>query len=485
MTEKSIKKNAILNIIKVLMSIIFPLITFPYATRMLGTDNIGKIQFSTSIINFIMLFAALGINSYAVREGVNHRDDRKKISDFASDIFSINLIFTVLSYVILFIILLIPTKLNNYTKLLLIQSIQIFFTTIGVDWIYTIYEDYFYITIRAIGVQVISLILLFVFVHKLEDYLTYALITVIANSGVNILNFIHAKKYVDIKFKMKNNFRHNIKPMLILFSNDLAQQVYINSDSLMLGLMTSDYNVGIYSISVKIYTIIKRLINAIIAVTIPRLAYYNSKDDATFFTLCSRIFNLIIFIILPIMILLILLGNNIIILLFGNAYAEASASVRILTIGLIFAVFANLFCNGILIIKKKEKYVLRGTMIAATTNILLNFIFIHFLKQNGAAITTLIAEFIVMIYSYSKSRESLKFIKLKQNIISEIIGCIGIIIVYTVLNTFNISNFIFIILVGGIGMIAYAIILYVLKNETIMYLKDNILNRVKKNKIGG
>ena len=73
MENKSIKKNAILNTIKVLMSVIFPLITFPYATRVLGTDNIGKVQFVSSFITFFTLLATLGINNYAVREGATYR----------------------------------------------------------------------------------------------------------------------------------------------------------------------------------------------------------------------------------------------------------------------------------------------------------------------------------------------------------------------------------------------------------------------------
>lgn len=479
MENKSIKKNAILNTIKVLMSVIFPLITFPYATRVLGTDNIGKVQFVSSFITFFTLLATLGINNYAVREGATYRENRKKISEFASEIFSVNLVCTLLSYIVLFIIILIPSKLTSYITLIIIQSIQIFFTTIGVDWIYTIYEDYLYITIRAILVQIISLILLFLLVHDNEDYYVYALITVIANSGVNILNFFHSKKYVDLKFKIKNNFKVHIKPMIVLFSNDLAQQVYINSDSLMLGIMTTDYNVGIYSVAVKIYTIIKRLINAIVAVAIPRMAYYNSNDEKEFTKLCSKIFNISTLILLPLMVLLFLLGNNIVEFIFGNSYIESGIVIKILSVGLIFAVLANIFCNGVLIIKKKEKFVLRATIIAATVNFVLNFIFIHFGKQNGAAATTVIAEFIVMIYSYWKSKEYIEIINLKHNILSEILGCIGIIIVYMVLKKLNIlNNFVFIGLVGTIGLLIYILILYVLKNESLIYFKNQIQRKI-------
>jgi len=474
MKQKSIKKNAVLNVIKVLMTAIFPLITFPYATRVLGAGNIGKVQFATSFIAFFLLFAALGINGYAVREGAPLREDRKKISKFSSEIFSINIIFTFITYLLLFLILIFPTRLTNYTILIWIFSIQIIFTTIGVDWIYTIYEDYFYITIRSIAIQFLSLILMFIFVKDTNDYYIYALITVLANSSVYIINFFHSKKYIDLKFTFDNNFKKHIRPLFILFSNDLAQQVYINSDLIMLGLMATDFYVGLYTVSVKIYSLVKKILNSIIAVTIPRMAYYNEKNKKSFYELGSNIFNLSILLLLPVMLLLFLLSDNLVILIAGSDYILGGTALKILSVGLLFAVFANLFCNGILIVKKLEKYVLNGTMIAAISNVILNFLFIKLFKQNGAAITTVISEFIIMIYSYFKSRQFIKINNFWNNFFREIIGCLGILLVYIVAKKLNIfNNIIFIFFVGTIGLIIYFLIELLTKNSIV----ENFVNQ--------
>ena len=192
MKEKSIKLNAIINVIKVTMSIIFPIITFPYASRVLGTDNIGKVQFAASIVEYLSLIAALGISTYATREGAIIRNNKEKLQKFANQIFTINIITTTISYLIMAFMLILPTKLENYRYLILIQSLSILFTTIGVDWIYNIYEDYAYITKKSIITHIISMALLFLFVRKSEDYYIYALISVIAGGSVNIFNFIQA-----------------------------------------------------------------------------------------------------------------------------------------------------------------------------------------------------------------------------------------------------------------------------------------------------
>lgn len=174
---------------KTLMNIIFPLITFPYASNVLQVENLGKVNFANSVCGYFLLFAGLGISSYAVREGSRYVNDREKLSAFASEMFSINMISTALTYAALAVTMLFWTKLHAYTDLMLVLSLQIFFTTIGTEWVFTIFEEYTYITIRGLLFQVLSIFMLFAFVKTRDDYCIYAGITVFAAVGANVLNF--------------------------------------------------------------------------------------------------------------------------------------------------------------------------------------------------------------------------------------------------------------------------------------------------------
>ena len=78
---KSVKINSVLNTIKTLVSLIFPIITYPYALRVLGADNIGHYTFAKTIFNYCVLLAGLGISRYATREGARYRDDKKKFNE--------------------------------------------------------------------------------------------------------------------------------------------------------------------------------------------------------------------------------------------------------------------------------------------------------------------------------------------------------------------------------------------------------------------
>ena len=109
MKNKSLKKNAALNMVKTIMGLIFPLITFPYASRILQPSGLGKVNFAHSIISYFSMIAALGINTYAVREAAKLREDKAALTKFVKEILTINMTSTVIAYLLLsFTILFVP-----------------------------------------------------------------------------------------------------------------------------------------------------------------------------------------------------------------------------------------------------------------------------------------------------------------------------------------------------------------------------------------
>ena len=123
--KTSIKTNAFLNMIRVALGVLFPLITYPYATRVLGVDNIGKVQFGLSIISYFSLLAALGVSTYGTRQGAALRNNQQKFSIFVNELFSINIISTIVSYIILIVLMIIPSQLSNYKTLIFILLLSL------------------------------------------------------------------------------------------------------------------------------------------------------------------------------------------------------------------------------------------------------------------------------------------------------------------------------------------------------------------------
>lgn len=200
--NKSLRNNALLNAIKYACSILFPLITVPYITNVLGVVNYGRYTFATSFISYFTLVAQFGINTYATREGARKKNSNK-FEEFVQEVFTINIISTFFSYLVLLLVLFTVPKLRADYSIILVLSLGIILNTLGADWINTIFEDYKYITIRYLCMQIVSLLLMLLFVKVSDDYLKYAFVSVIATAGGNLLNMYHIKKYTHIGITKK------------------------------------------------------------------------------------------------------------------------------------------------------------------------------------------------------------------------------------------------------------------------------------------
>ena len=483
--QKSVGLNAILNAIKTSLSVVFPLITFPYASRVLGVLNLGKVDYAQSIENYFALLATLGITTYAVREGAKLRENKEKLTQFANEVFTLNVITAVFSYVIMFVLLAISFKLKEYRLLIILQSLSILFTTIGVDWINTIHEDFLLITVRSIVTHIVSMVVLFLFVRSPKDYYIYAMLTVLNNAIIGISNLYYTRRYTLIKFSFRPIIFQHLKSSIVFFANSLAVSIYVSADTTMLGWMAGDYYVGIYAVSVKIYNIIKTMLASLYIVAIPRLSFYagNGKMDE-FKKLYSRMLAYIVLLVLPCMAGLISISREAILIVSGEEFIAANLSLKILSLALIFAIFGGMVSNCLNVPIKRESVTMKATAISAIINIVLNIFFIPRLQQNGAAITTVISELVVILicaFSFKEWKSVLDFKVILKNMLHAFIGMISIFVLCYFISKINtiytiISVFIKII----ICVIVYGLELIILKNECAKEFINRIIKKKKR-----
>ena len=485
MRSHSLKINAVLNMIRKGSAILFPIITFSYASHKLGADGMGMYSFSNSVISYLLLFAGLGISTYAVREGQKYRNENESLKQFICEVYTINFVFTIISYVILGILLLVWSKLAGYREILLILSISIMLTTLGADWINTLLEDYLFITVRFIVVQLFCLIILLVMVKGPEDILRYAVIGMLSSAGGNILNIIHIRRKIHFHLTLKPYFKKHLPPMLTLFSNSLAIKIYVLADVTILGVYMANKDVGYYTAASKIYTSVKEMLNALIFVTVPRFSYYishNNKEEYRHSYI--EVYNGIVTLILPCIIGLTFQADNILYYLGGADYIQGSEALQILSLAMFFAVSACLFSQSILIPYKQEKYFLRATIVSAITNIVLNFVLIPRLGINAAALTTLISEAIVCIMLFNRGKLFMdEAVVLNRDVKTAIIGSISIVIVCFTFRILIKNRLISLLISIIASCLTYFMLTYVLKNSVVRSGSENIVRRlhIKKN----
>lgn len=478
----SLALNAALNSINSILAIIFPLITYPYVTRILQAENLGKVNFASSNIGYFSLLAVLGISTYARREGVFFRDDRSKLNKFTSELFTLNLITTAFSILMLVLACFVVPKFHDYTLLFAIYGTTIVFSTLGVEWIYGVHEDYLYITARSVIMQVLSLVLMFALVKKSEDFYIYAAINAFASVAPNIFSFFHSRKYVDLKIcrDLKRVFGH-IKACLVFFSSSIASSIYSNIDTTMLGFFASDFYVGIYAVAVKIYVMIKTVLSAVTAVMVPRLTSYiaNGQKEA-YNKLLSTVFKLLWTFLLPVVLGVILVSEELIWLISGPGFEGSVSALQILSFAIFFAMFASAINGCILIPNRKEKDALKTTMAAAVVNLILNFAAIPLFLQNGAAATTVIAECVVMGLGWYYARKLAELQNMKQVIFSSLLGCGAIVAVCLGVQCIPVGLALQLVLKIGCSAVAYAVVILLAGNEIAREGLASILKKVKK-----
>ena len=467
--QKSLSRNALIYTIKVVTSMIFPLITFPYISRILLAEGVGKYNFSYTYISYFQLLASLGISTYAIREGAKIRDDNVRLNNFAQEIFSINILSTMISMILLFVSLICVPSLNAYRNIICILSISIPMITIGTEWIFSGKEEFTFITIRTILFQILSLSLMFLFVKNKNDVCAYGLISVIATAGANITNFFYARKYFDHKIVISSNLKKHLKSILILFVAVVASQIYVNIDITMLGFIKGDYATGIYSASSKIYNIVRSLLTAFIAVILPRLAnILVTESKIQYEKLLKKILNAFLILVLPSALGLILLAKSAVILLSGKSFEAAVLPLRILSIALVFSVIGSFIANSILIVFSEERKILYATIVGAIVNVILNVYFIEKYSFIGAAVTTLISEMIVFLIQLYYARKCCKIGLKRDDLLKEIISIVIMTGCYKITKQIELSNFFMFFLEIVVCALTYLLSLVLLKNSVAM-----------------
>lgn len=475
----SLKKNAVLNVVKQSCNIVFPLITYPYVSRVLLSANLGRYSFADSIINIAMTFAGLGISTYGLREGARIRSDKRKLDEFASEIFTINFIAMILVYSVLIICTLFVGRLRRDYILIFILSLNIITSVLGRDWINQIFEDFTYISLRYIFFQTIAVVLTFLFVKKPEDYIKYTIIMLIANAGGYTANIFYTLKYVPLNLSRHLNLKEHIKAILYLFGIALTVQIYVKSDVAILGFLRSDSEVGIYTIASKVYTIVKSLLNAVITVTIPRLAVFLGENDKTAYSkLLVKLKSWLVAIVFPCVIGLLMVSNNVMQLIGDDEYISGSDALRILCIALAFAVFGCYYSNGIMVVQKQEKIFFIATIISALENIILNIILIPRWGMNAAAFTTVLAEGIVIGICKHYSREY-DYPLPRRDYISVIVGCIGIAIICRLLTSAISKYWLALILSIICSIVVYGTCLAVFRNSIVEEVNSIIKKKIR------
>ena len=481
MKIKSVKFNFIMNFILTASNFIFPLITFPYVSRVLGASGTGKVSFAISVVSYFTMVAALGVPTYGIRAAAKARDDQEKLNRTTQEILIIHLFMMILVSIAYIMAILFVPRFQSDRILFLVVGVSILLDPLGVNWLYQGLEQYGYIAKRSIFLKFVGVILMFMFIHSPDDYVFYGVTSILASAGSNVLNFINLRKYVSLKPVGDYNIKQHLKPILILFAQVVAVNIYTNLDNVMLGFMKTDLDVGLYAAAVKVKTILTSLVTSLGAVLLPRLSYYimeGRKEE--FQALIKKAYNFVIVIAFPLMLFTIFYAKDCLICLSGNEFIGATLAMQIIAPTIVLIGLSNLLGIQVLTPLNREKQLVYSVVAGAVADLILNMVFIPEMGAAGAALGTLVAEAVVLMVKILYLKD-LFFKIAKQVQYGKIVLALILASVISI-RCSNIVDMVFLkLLIAGMSFFGiYGLILLLTKEN---FINSYVLEGILKNKV--
>lgn len=423
--ERSVRYSMFMNVLLSTSTMLFGFITLPIASRALRVDAYGEVTFAQSVSMWFSTFAMLGISTYGLRECAKRRNDSYQLVKVVRELLVILTATTALASIIYILCILCVPQLAEISALLWIFLPSLILTSYGAEWFFQAIEEYDYITFRNLAFKFISLVAILLLIKSPKDYLLYGAIVAFSSCGSNVLNLLRINRLIPLKTKTPLNLRRHIRPLIVFAWAFLAISMYTTFDSVLLGVLSNPYQVGLYQLAGKLKGVAVMAVSAAGNATIPRLTYrYCSNDTKGYYGLLEKNLRLVLIFCLSAVVIFWLFGDQIILFLSGEAYLGATEALKISGLVVLFVSLSNVSMNMILVPKGNEKMVGITGVIAAVSSVALNIALDSKYGATGAAFALMVAEGSVVAVGFWICRNDLKRLNLWSIFKSIGLGCV-------------------------------------------------------------
>lgn len=461
-------KNYLYNLSYQILTIILPIITVPYVTRIFTSEDLGNYGFYNSIVSYFSLFAMLGIGIYGTKQIAAARD----VSSTFWNIYVIQVAASILALLVYIIVIYSIPQMSGIIPLIL--SITLFSKMIDISWLFTGKEDFKKITLRNTMVKVAGVISIFTFIKSSEDLYLYIFLIVIFDFLGQFVMWIPAKKFIKHPSFDTKIIKKNLHPIVLLFLPQVAISLYVVLDRTLLGLLGSYSDVGIYEQGQKLTSILLTVVSSLGAVMLPRVANLLSerkeKEAQNMVRFSFILYNLIIF---PMIFGLIAINEVFVKLFLGQNFQDVKYVLYIIVFNIMFIGWTNILGYQVLVVRNKNKEFMLSTTIPAFVSVAVNIAVIPFFGYIGASMTAVIVEFLAFTIQWYYSRniinKNLLFNKDLAKIICSSLVMFGA--VMTCKMILGLDGIIGLIIYLAVGGISYLGMLFLLKTVNIREMK--------------
>lgn len=476
---KSIKRNYIYNLIQQILTLLTPLITTPYISRVIGAEGIGIYSYASSIVTYFALFAALGTATYGQREISYCQDDKKRRSEVFWNNELLCIITTCIS-LCFYGLFCFFQKENRIVFFIL--SLSLLDVCLNVSWLLTGLEEFGKIVLRNIIIKVVSIGFIFTFVRTKDDLIIYVLGLTLALIISDISLWPFVLKFIDRpKVKDLKPFSE-IKVVFSMFVPTIAISIYTVLDKTMIGIITKNAaENGFYEQALKISRIALTVVTSLGAVMIPRIGYLFEKHDNDLVRqYMYRSYRFVGFIGIPMGLGLLAISPNFVPWFFGKGFEGVIPLIGVLGFLLLSIGINNVTGVQYLIPTKRQNTFTKTVLIGACVNLIANICLIPSLGAIGAAIASVLAETIIAITQLWIVRKEISSLAIIKQSLKYIIS--GFIMFFTLLliNKYLQPSIMNTLVLISSGCFVYFTSLFILRDSFFIENTKKIISRLRK-----
>lgn len=471
----NLSKSIIYNLILTVSGYIFPILTFPYVTRILGPESYGMANYVLGIVDYAVLLSTLGIGTIGVREIAKCNGDEKKMNTVFSSLLSLHLI---LALFILFVYLINVFAVGQFRvnyQAYLIGLIKILANVFLIEWLYEGMQDFRYITIRSIVIKLLYVIAVFIFIRSPQDYIVYILLSVLLFLVNAIINWRKSKQLVSFQFSF-SGIRQYFGPAFSVGLNSILLSFYGTFIVLYLGLINGNTSVGYYTTATKLYAILLSVLSAFNGGLMPYInSLYGRGDQQAMKEAISKSLNLVLMFSIPVATYGLLMADDIITIIAGPEYSNSIIPFKIIIFNIILVGVSQVTELQVLLTINKTRQILFCTGISVVGSVLIMVLFTPRYAEISAAYAVMIPHVLEAILLYYFAKKGMDFLFPWRSFSLYIVDSFFMILILLIIR--NVCDGVIIrVLLSIISFFAYIMVLFIVKEPMAELLKQKAKN---------
>ena len=404
----STKKNAAYNVAYRLFSVLLPLVTAPYLSRVVGTEGVGLYSDAWTMSEIFCLIGMLGLADYGVRTIAQARDDREELDRTFSGIWQMQLLVAGAALLAwLGYVFLIAGREKTIALHLTMMSVS---CLCSFDWCLMGLDTFKPIALRNTFVKLAAAACVFIFVKSKNDLWIYAFVWSFATLAGNLSCALSLKgKVAYRRVPLKESLKH-LRPCAVLFISVLAVSIYRKMDKVMVYNIAGVDQNGLYENAEKIIYCLSGFILAIGTVMMPKIANLQKKGETERIARnIDRSMDLVICMVSAMAFGVAAVADRFAPLFYGEDFRYSGTLMIPLGFTLIMIGFANVIRTQVVLPQKRDHIFVKSVCCGAAVNLIANACLIPSMKSMGAVAGTLLAEMTVPVVQFIILRKELPY----------------------------------------------------------------------------